>query len=221
VDRPVLLTTLGALGGVVTAAFAVGIAGLDINEHVIAPLSRLSLFAAPAPAAQPIVEPTAPGEEGAFAFCLRKGGANPERVLRDLLAYHDHEATLALTECLINVQPQRFCPPYGGRAAADAMEIYLWARDDARIGSPAHGLADKIRILDREAQTGTPAPADPFALNWLGPRDKALFEKLRSLAQQGYLDPGAFAYSGRAELREALRDVKPLGSPCMPIAHND
>ena len=85
----------------------------------------------------------------------------------------------------------------------------------------AHALAGKIHWLDRAAGAGDPADnRDPFAFTWSGPDDKAVFDKLKSLVKQGYLDPGAFAFSGRAELREALQGVTPEASPCLAAAQN-
>jgi hypothetical protein len=209
-SKPVLLTALGAALGMVGAALTGGLVGVDAPA-ALRPLAALS---APPPAAKPEA-----AETGAFGLCLHKAGGDAERTLRDLIAFHDHEATLSLTECLLSVEPQRFCAPDGGRKALDAMEIYLWARDAARISTPPHGLADKIRLLDRagRADDGGGSP-DPFALTWSGPRDRALFDRLKALARDGYLDPGAFGYSGRPELREALSGVKPLGAPCAGIA---
>jgi hypothetical protein len=142
--------------------------------------------------------------------------------LRNLLEFHEHDATVALVGCLLDGPPQRFCTPAGRRQAADAMEIYLWSRDDGRRSSPAHGLAAKIHWLDRAAETGeTGEPVDPFALTWSGPADRAVFDKLKGLVKDGWLDPSAFAYSGRMELREALRDVKAEAAPCAPLARGD
>jgi hypothetical protein len=133
------------------------------------------------------------------------------------LEFHEHDATLTLVECLLGGAPARFCTPDGRRQAADAMEIYLCSREDARRTSPAHGLADKIRLLDR----GRAENVDPFVLTWSGPRDLALYDRLKILVKQGYLEPGAFAYSGRAELRDAMRDVKSEDNPCARVATND
>ena len=218
--KPVLLMTLGAVAGMVGATLATGIVHID-PQTALRPLAALaaSSFAAP-PSRRPGGEAAAASEaQGAFSFCLHKAGPDVETTLRDLVAFHDHEATLALAECLLSVEPQRFCPPAGARKAEDAMEIYLWARDDARISTPAHGLADKIRLLDRtELDSDALDNPDRFALSWSGPRDRALFDRLKSLARDGYLDPGAFAYSGRADLRTALSGVKPQGAPCAGIA---
>jgi hypothetical protein len=154
-----------------------------------------------------------------FSSCLGRAGANVEATLRNLLEFHEHDATVALVGCLLESEPARFCGAEGRKQAADAMEIYYWSRDDAHRSSPAHGLADKIRLIDRAAETGEPPDGvDPYAATWNGPNDRAIFERLRSLAKQGYLDPGAFGFSGRAELREALHDVKPEAAPCEAVA---
>jgi hypothetical protein len=203
----------------VAATLSSGLVHVDAAS-ALRPFATLVAAGSAAPPARRGGEAAAAAEaQGAFAFCLHKAGDDVETTLRDLVAFHDHAATLALTECLLNIEPQRFCPPSGGRKASDAMEIYLWARDDARISSPAHGLADKIRLLDRTGRASDDvANPDPFALSWSGPRDRALFDRLKSLARDGYLDPGAFAYSGRADLRTALSGVKPQGAPCAGIA---
>jgi hypothetical protein len=210
---------LGAVAGMVGATLFSGMVHIDA-ETALRPFAALIAGGgAAAPAPRLSGEAAASEAQGAFAFCLHKAGDDVETTLRDLVAFHDHAATLALTECLLNVEPQRFCPPDGGRKAQDAMEIYLWARDDARISPPAHGLADKIRLLDRAGrQSDDLENPDRFALSWSGPRDRALFDRLKSLASDGYLDPGAFGYSGRPELRAALNGVKPQGSPCAGIA---
>jgi hypothetical protein len=219
VTKPVLLIALGALAGLVVGGVASGLVGLDVAAQLRPVTALLAPPRATPPASQPGADDTAVAGQGAFSFCLHKAGDDEERTLRDLLAFHDHEATLALTECLLNVAPQRFCGPDGGAKAENAMEIYLWSRDVARVRTAPHGLADRIRLLDRTDKTsdagGSP---DPFTLSWSGPRDRALYDRLRALGRDGYLDPGAFGYSGRAELREALTDVKPIGSPCAGIA---
>jgi hypothetical protein len=213
------LIALGALAGLVVGGIASGLVGLDVAAQMRPLAALIAPQRAAPPASQPGGDDTASAGRGAFSFCLHKAGDDEERTLRDLLAFHDHEATLALTECLLNVAPQRFCGPDGGAKAENAMEIYLWSRDVARVRTAPHGLADRIRLLDRTDRTndagGSP---DPFTLSWTGPRDRALYDRLRALARDGYLDPGAFGYSGRAELRDALTDVKPIGAPCAGIA---
>jgi hypothetical protein len=184
--------------------------GLQFAESALERASALTSFA-PAPAAPPAPSPDA--SRFAFSVCLRKTGKDEEQTLRDLLEFHEHGATLSLVGCLLDGDPRRFCAPSGRQQAYDAMEIYLWSRDDARRTSPAHGLADKIHLLDRAV-----ASPDPFLLTWLGPDDRAIFDKLKGLVKGGYLDPSAFAFSGRAELREALQGVKPEASPCNALA---
>ena len=219
--KPALLMALGGIAGIVAATLFTGLVNID-GEAALRPLAALvarGRAAAPTLRLGGEAAEAASEAQGAFAFCLHKAGGDVETTLRDLVAFHDHEATLALTECLLSVEPQRFCQPNGGRKAAEAMEIYLWARDDARISPPAHGLADKIRLLNRAGRESDDLEnPDRFALSWSGPRDLGLFDKLKSLARDGYLDPGAFAYSGRPDLRVALDGVKPQGSPCAGIA---
>jgi hypothetical protein len=224
VIKPVFLITLGSVAGMVGAAIASGLVGVGVDAGaVLRPLA--ALIASPraaAPASRAAPQAAAATAQGAFSFCLHKAGGDVEGTLRDLLAFHDHEATLALTECLLNVEPQRFCPPDGAAKAENAMEIYLWSRDVARVRTAPHGLADKIRLLDRTNRTNDAAGSpDPFTLTWSGPRDRALFERLRTLARDGYLDPGAFGYSGRPELREALTDIQPRAAPCAGVAGAD
>ena len=161
--------------------------------------------------------PVAGAQSPVFTACLSRSGTTLEKTLRNLLEFHEHDATLTFVECLLDSEPARFCDADGAAQAADAMEIYLWSRDDARRSSPAHDLAEKIHMLDRTAQEGK-TDDDPFVLTWSGPRDRAIFDKVRELAKQGYLDPGAFAYSGRPELREALRGVQPADQHCVRTA---
>ena len=213
----------GAIGGATLVTMATTPVGPVVADRFSSGLASVSSLMDSRPAARPAnpVEAADNPGQGVFLSCLRKAGPDTEHSLRDILAYHDHAATLSLVECLLDVEPQRYCPPEGAAKAADVMEIYLWARDDAKLSSPAHGLADRIRLASRVTDAGEPAPPDPFALSWSSPRDQALFEKLRALARQGFLEPGAFGYSGRAELREALAGVKPQGAPCVGMARAD
>ena len=220
--RPVVLITLGAVAGAV-----VGV--IDGGDGLGREVANKILDSAAAMVRMVESDPASPGQGrsveaigGAhlvFSTCLLKSGDNVERTLRDLLEFHEHDATVSLVNCLLDGDPRRFCAAEGRQQAADAMEIYLWSREDARRTSPAHGLADKIRMLDRATQTGEPVVnPDPFVLTWSGPRDVALYDKLKGLVRQGYLEPGAFAFSGRAELRDAVRDVKPEAAPCVAVA---
>lgn len=221
--RPVVLITLGAVAGAVVGVIDGGSGlGREVGDGILDTVASVyqMLKTEPMPARGVAPEAAAAGAaHQVFSSCLRKSGESVERALRDLLEFHEHDATIALVDCLLDGEPQRFCAPAGRQQAADAMEIYLWSRDDAHRSSPAHGLADKIHLLDR-AENGQ-RPEDPFALTWSGPGDHAIFDKLKGLVKQGYLDPGTFAFSGRAELREALRDVKPEASPCANLAGAD
>ncbi len=220
--KPVFLITLGAVAGAVVGVIdGGGGLGREVADKILdsaAAVVRMVEADPTAPARGNMVEASG-GVHMVFSTCLRNSGESVERTLRDLLEFHEHDATVNLVSCLLDGDPRRFCAPEGRQQAADAMEIYLWSRDDARRTSPAHGLADKIRMLDRSAQTGEPvANPDPFVLTWSGPRDVALYDKLKGLVRQGYLEPGAFAFSGRAELRDATHDVKPEASPCVAVA---
>lgn len=217
--RPVFLITLGAVAGAVVGVVPGGSGlGRQLVEAAIERSTALvNMAQAPAgPAARPAPPPDA--SRFVFSACLRRAGGNVEQTLRDLLEFHEHGATLSLVGCLLGGDPRRFCEPGGRQQAYDAMEIYLWSRDDARRTSPAHGLADKIHLLDRADATSAPVAPDPFVLTWSGPGDRAIFDKLKTLVKGGYLDPGAFAFSGRAELREALRGLKPEAQPCSALA---
>jgi hypothetical protein len=152
-----------------------------------------------------------------FTACLTRSGPHFERSLKNLLAFHEHEATLDLVECLLGGDPMTFCDTDGAQQAADAMEIYLWSRDDARHTSPAHDLADKIHMLDRSGPEQK-VDDDPFVVTWAGPRDRALFERVKDLVKQGYLDPGPLTFSGRTELREAVRGVQAAAPRCVRTA---
>lgn len=217
--KPVFMITLGAVAGMVVGVIPGGGGlGRQVAESFLD--KTASIVRMVQPADEPSARPSGASDASHFVFsaCLRKSGDNVEQTLRDLLEFHAHDATLSLVGCLLDGDPRRFCVQSGRQQAYDAMEIYLWSRDDARRTSPAHGLAEKIHWLDR-SQTGAPRePVDPFVLTWSGPVDQAIFEKLKSLVKQGYLDPGAFAFSGRAELRETLRGIKPEASPCNQVA---
>jgi hypothetical protein len=217
--RPVFLITLGAIAGAVVGVVPGG-NGLG-RQLVQAALDKSSALMSVVEAPQaPAGSPASSSDASTFVFssCLRKSGGHVEQTLRDLLEFHEHDATLSLVGCLLGGDPRRFCEPRGRQQAYDAMEIYLWSRDDARHTSPAHGLADKIHLLDRAEASPDSAAPDPFVLTWSGPGDRAIFDKLKALVKAGYLDPGAFAFSGRAELRDALHGVKPEASPCGPLA---
>jgi len=217
--RPVFMVSIGALAG---ASIAVINLGGDIGRKftdsaIDVKMSASRLLEPQAAASLRVSAPEA--SHFVFSACLRKSGANVEQTLLDLVEFHEHAATLTLVNCLLDGEPARFCTPAGRQQAADAMEIYLWSRDDSRRVSPAHGLAAKIHWLDRAATSGGPVEnPDPFVFTWSGPDDKAVFDRLRSLVQRGYLDPGAFAFSGRAELRDTLRGVAPEASPCLATA---
>jgi hypothetical protein len=224
-SSPVVFITLGALAGAIAAFVQSGQGiGREIDDlAVIAAGSMHGLVETFRPTPPRPQTPQTPDADAGlahmvFSTCLHSSGANVETTLRDLLEFHEHDATVALVGCLLSSEPARFCGPAGRQQAADAMEIYYWSRDDARRTSPAHGIADKIHMLDRAEETGLPPEvADPFAMTWSGPNDRAIFDRLRALVKQGYLDPSAFAFSGRAELRDALRDAKPEGSPCTAV----
>lgn len=216
--RPVFMVSIGALAGVVIAVVNLGgdIGRKFADSAIDVKMSATRLLE---PTSATPVRVSAPdASHFVFSTCLRKSGANVEQTLLDLVEFHEHNATLTLVNCLLGGEPARFCTPAGRQQAADAMEIYLWSRDDARSSSPAHALADKIRLLERPAGPAQSEKADAFSLSWASPRDQALYDRLRKLASQGYLDPGAFANSGRPELREALRDIKPQGAPCGGVA---
>jgi hypothetical protein len=217
--RPVFLITLGAVAGAVVGLIPGGSGiGRQLVEAALDRSSALTNLIEPPAAPAAASAPSADAAAFMFSACLRKSGSHVEQTLRDLLEFHEHGATLSLVGCLLGGDPRRFCEPRGRQQAYDAMEIYLWSRDDARQSSPAHGLADKIRLLDRAETSPDSVAPDPFVLTWSGPADKAIFDKLKTLVKGGYLDPGAFSYSGRAELRDALRGVKPEASPCGPLA---
>jgi hypothetical protein len=219
--KPVVLITLGAVAGAVVGVIdGGGSFGREVADKILDSAAALvRMVHTDSPSGRGKAGVPGAGAHLVFSSCLRNTGETIERTLRDLLEFHEHDATVSLVNCLLDGDPRRFCAPEGRRQAADAMEIYLWSRDDARHTSPAHGLAEKIRMLDRAAATGEPAASpDPFVLTWSGPRDIALYEKLKSLVRQGYLEPGSFAFSGRAELREAVQNIKPEASPCVAVA---
>ena len=218
--RPVFMISIGALFG---AAFGMVNLGGDIGRKFADSAIDVGMSASRLMESQKAATPVSVSAPDAshfvFSACLRKSGANVEQTLLDLVEFHEHAATLTLVNCLLGGEPARFCTPAGRQQAADAMEIYLWSRDDSRRVSPAHGLAAKIHVLDRAAGNGGSAEKpDLFVFTWAGPDDKAVFDRLRDLVRQGYLDPGAFAFSGRAELRDALKGVTPEASPCLATA---
>jgi hypothetical protein len=222
-SKPVLFIALGAVAGAIVGMIDGGGGGMGrgIGNMILAsaaPLHRLIESAKPRHATVADASTDTAGPDNAhsvFSTCLRQGGANAEQNLRDLLEFHEHDTTVALVGCLLDGNPQRFCSAAGRRQAADAIEIYLWSRDDAQRTSPAHGLAAKIHLLDKTSETGE--PDDPFSKTWSGPGDVAIFDRLKGLVKQGYLDPGAFAFSGRAELREAFHQVRAEATPCAAL----
>jgi len=222
-SKPVIFIALGAVAGSIVGMIDGGGGGLGrgIGDMILAsaaPLHRLIETRKPSHAApvETLADTAGPGEaHSVFSTCLRQGGANAEQSLRDLLEFHEHDTTVALVGCLLDGNPQRFCTTAGRRQAGDAIEIYLWSRDDAQRTSPAHGLAAKIHLLDKASETGE--PDDPFSKTWSGPGDVAIFVRLKGLVKQGYLDPGAFAFSGRAELRDAFHEVRAEATPCAAL----
>jgi hypothetical protein len=217
-SKPVILAiagvALGATLGLINVGGEVSYRALAMVVDGAAAVPRLvqANLAGPQPLA-----PAPVAQSRGFAACLSRSGKTLETTLRDLLEFHEHDATLSFVECLLDAEPMRFCDADGATKASDALEIYLWSRDDARRSSPAHDLADKIHMLDRDSQQGK-TDDDPFLLTWSGPRDRAIFDKVRGLAKAGYLDPGAFAYSGRSEMRDALRGVQPAVQHCVRTA---
>jgi hypothetical protein len=220
-ERPIVLITLGALAGalvgIVSGGGSIGARVADIIADSAYAVSNV-FRDAPAPA--PVrIGGGSEADKFSFSACVRKSGDDVERTLRDLLEFHEHDATLKLVGCLLDGAPQRFCTPAGRRVAADAMEIYYWSREDAQRATPAHDLADKIHWLDRAAEA-VPEKLTPdlFALTWSGPADQAILDRLRSLVREGFLDPGAPAFTARAELRDALRGVTAESAPCVQTA---
>jgi len=218
VSKPVILViagvSLGALLGLINVGGEVSYRAISMVFEGAAAVPRLVHASLPG-SSSPVV--AAGPQSQAFSACLSHSGKTLEKSLRNLLEFHEHDTTLSFVECLLDTNPERFCEADGAAQAADAMEIYLWSRDDSRRSSPAHDLADKIHMLDRAAAEGKQED-DPFVVTWTGPRDRALFDKARELVKTGYLDPGAFAYSGRAELRDALRGVQPAVQHCARTA---
>ncbi len=220
-EKPIVLITLGALAGaLVGIANGGGTIGNRIADTIGDSIYAVSNVFRDAPPPAPAgIGAGSEADKFSFSACVRKSGDDVERTLRDLLEFHEHDATLKLVSCLLEGSPQRFCTSAGRRAAADAMEIYYWSREDARRATPAHDLADKIHWLDRAAAAG-PAKLTPdlFAMTWSGPADQALLDRLKGLVKGGYLDPGAPAFTARAELREALRGVAAEATPCAQTA---
>src|SRR5271156_3541709 len=195
-SKPVFFIALGAVAGAVGGLIDGGGGGMGrgMGDRILAsaaPLHRLIKTAKPRHATLADASADTAGSDNAhsvFSTCLRQGGANAEQNLRDLLEFHEHDTTVALVGCLLDGNPQRFCTTAGRRQAGDAIEIYLWSRDDTQRTSPAHGLAAKIHLLDKASETGE--PDDPFSKTWSGPGDVAIFDRLKGLVKQGYLDPG-------------------------------
>jgi hypothetical protein len=214
-SKPLVLIVSGALLGAMIGLVHVG--GEFSFRGVATVLDGLGnvmrgLKAEVASAPAPFVAP----QGKMFTACLTRSGPHFERSLKNLLEFHEHEATLDLVECLLGGDPMTFCDAEGAQQAADAMEIYLWSRDDARRSSNAHDLADKIHMLDRGAERKQ--DDDPFVVTWAGPRDRALFDKVKDLVKEGYLDPGPLAFSGRAELRDAVKGVQAAAPRCVRTA---
>ena len=212
-STPVVFITIGAVAGAVIGWLDGGGAlGREISDYVTDGVATIySQF-------NPNLHPRATPELGdlsrnTFSACLKSRGG-VEATLRDLIEFHEHDATVQVVDCLLGGDPRRFCTAEGRAQAADAMEIYYWSKEDARRSSAAHGLALKIHLLDRAAGNGEAAASDPYALTWAGPGDRTILDRVTLLAKEGWLDPGVFAFSGRAELRDAMRDVKSDATPC-------
>jgi hypothetical protein len=217
-SKPLVLIFTGALVGAVIGLVGVGgefsFRGASTVLDGLGNVMR-GLRAEVAGPMEPAPMVAQPGKM--FTACLTRSGPHFERSLRNLVVFHEHEATLDLIECLLGGDPAMFCDADGAQQAADAMEIYLWSRDDARRSSPAHDLADKIHMLDRDGAQRK-ADDDPFVFTWAGPRDRALFERVKDLVKQGYLDPGPMAFSGRTELRDAVRGIQAAAPRCVRTA---
>ena len=217
-SKPLVLILAGALFGTLIGVVHVG--GDSSLKGAGLVLDALSGFARTFKAE--VIGPTTPAGVSVaqgmmFTACLTRSGPQFEHSLKNLLEFHEHEATLDLVECLLAADPLTFCDAEGAQQVADAMEIYLWSRDDSHRTSPAHDLADKIHMLDRGPPERS-ADEDQFIVTWAGPRDRALFEKIKDLVKQGYLDPGPLAYSGRAELREAVHGLQTTTPRCVRTA---
>lgn len=217
-SKPVVLIFSGALLGALIGLIHVGgdfnLSGVGVVMEGLGGVFR-AVKSEVVGASEPSYGPASQGQM--FTACLTRSGPHFERSLKNVLAYHDHEATLDLVECLLGADPMTFCETEGAQQAADAMEIYLWSRDDSRRSTPAHDLAEKIHMIDRGAQDAK-TPDDPFVVTWTGPRDRALFDRIRDLVKQGYLDPGPLAYSGRTELHDAVRGLQASTNNCVRTA---
>lgn len=216
--KPLVLIFAGAMMGALIGIIHVGgdfsLRGVGTVMDGLANVARglrAEVWGASTPA------PSTAPQARMFTACLNRSGPHFERTLRNLLEFHEHEATLDLVECLLSGDPTTFCDTDGAQHALDAIEIYLWSRDDARRSSPAHDLADKIHMLDRNAPDRK-VEEDPFIVTWAGPRDRALFDRVRDLVKQGYLDPGPLGYSSRAEVRDAVRGVQSSAPRCLRTA---
>src|SRR4051812_21739993 len=98
--KPVVLITLGALAGAVFGVIeGTGSSGREFAERIldaaagaVAPFTSLSRSGA---APHAVSDPSA---HQVFSVCLRQSGGSLEGALRDLLEFHEHDATLTLVE---------------------------------------------------------------------------------------------------------------------------
>lgn len=150
--------------------------------------------------------------EPTFATCMQTVGASSSEGLEALATRHEHRMTTSLVNCLLTHNRQRFCEPSQRQQIATAMELYLWSRD--------YNLNNRV-LLEQRYQLArandpdlNPGAFDAHYKTWDGPEDQAVYDNLKSLARNGYLDPDAFGLLPRYEIRQAMDGMKSEFEAC-------
>jgi hypothetical protein len=151
-------------------------------------------------------------QDPTFGRCLADLNAANFKGIEALASRHDHKTTVALVNCLLTHDRQRFCTADGRQQIANAAEFYLWSRD-YNFNHRAE-LDQRYQIVKLNDPDENPLSFDPYYKTWDGPADQAIFDNLKSLARNGYVDPDAFGLLPRYEIRKAMEGLTPEGQAC-------
>lgn len=150
--------------------------------------------------------------EPTFATCMQSVGASSIEGLEALATRHEHRMTTSLVNCLMTHNRHRFCDPSQRQQIATAMELYLWSRD---YNFNNRALLDERYQLARANDPDlNPGAFDAYYKTWDGPEDQAVYDNLKSLARNGYLNPDAFGMLPRYEIRQAMDGMKSEFDAC-------
>jgi hypothetical protein len=153
-------------------------------------------------------------QDATFSRCFEGIGAANLRGMEALASRHEHRTTVSLVNCLLSHDRQRFCSVAGRQQIANAVELYLWSRDynfNHRAELDERYQVAKLNDPDEHPQT-----FDPYYKTWDGPDDRVVFDNLKSLARNGYINPEAFGLLPRYEIRQAMEGLTPEGEACRP-----